>query len=150
MHTFFANYLQIVWRLEKIVVSLCKQKGKGLPPSSNPKQSEKDMKEHNTFRSVRELAKVMKAEAQRVAAMYGNALPVSDWATEWKTIAEIMRDNKRYGNEYPYIIAFRAMGCEGGTRREVVERCEALGGAVSVWSIRYDLRAGGFTLTREA
>lgn len=82
--------------------------------------------------------------------MYGSTLPVSDWAMEQKTIAKIMRDNKRYGNEYPYFIAFRAMGCEGGTRHEVAERCEALDGAVSVWSIRYDLRADGFTLTREA
>ena len=108
------------------------------------------MKEQNTFGTVRELAKVMRVEAQRVATMYGSKLPVSDWAIEQKTIAEIMRDNKRYGNEYPYIIAFRAIGCEGGTRREVVERCEALGGAVSVWAIRYDLIADGFTLTREA
>lgn len=108
------------------------------------------MKEQNTFGTVRELAKVMRAEAQRVATMYGSKLPVSDWTTEQKTITEIMRDNKRYGNEYPYIIAFRAMGCEGGTRHEVAERCEVLGGAVSVWSIRYDLKADGFTLTREA
>lgn len=108
------------------------------------------MKEQNTFGTVQELSKVMRAEAQRVATMYGSTLPVSDWAMEQKTITEIMRDNKRYGNEYPYFIAFRAMGCEGGTRHEVAERCEALGGAVSVWSIRYDLKADGFTLTREA
>lgn len=98
---------------------------KGCTPSSDPKQNEKDMKEQNTFGTVRELAKVMRAEAQRVATMYGSRLPVSDWAAEQKTITEIMRDNKRYGNEYPYIIAFRAMGCEGGTRHEVAERCVA-------------------------
>lgn len=119
-------------------------------PIERPAKVKKDMKEQNTFGTVRELAKVMRVEAQRVATMYGSLLPVSDWATEQKTITEIMRDNKRHGNEYPYIIAFRAMGCEGGTRHEVAERCEALGGAVSVWSIRYDLRADGFTLTREA
>lgn len=108
------------------------------------------MKEQNTFGTVRELAKVMRAEAQRVATMYNSKLPILDWRTEQKTITEIMRDNKRYGNEYPYIIAFRAMGCEGGTRHEVAERCEVLGGSVSVWSIRYDLRSDAFQLTREA
>lgn len=124
--------------------------GKGCTHRATQSKSEKDMKERNTFRTVRELAKVMRAEAKRIATMYGSTLPVSDWAIEQKTITEIMRDNKRYGNEYPYIIAFRAMGCEGGTRHEVAERCKVLDGAVSVWSIRYDLKADGFTLTREA
>lgn len=37
--------MQIVWRLEKIVVSLCKQKGERVAPIERPKvKTEKDMK----------------------------------------------------------------------------------------------------------
>ncbi|MBO7221224.1 MAG: hypothetical protein J6V21_08625 [Alistipes sp.] len=108
------------------------------------------MKEQNTFKKVQDLAKVMKAEAQRISAMYGNRMAVLDWKVEQKLLSEVMRDNKRNCHEHPYYIAFRAMGCEGGTRREVEHRSDALGSAVSFWSIRYDLRADGFTLTREA
>lgn len=102
-----------------------------------------------TFSKINDLAKCLSNEAKMISQMFGSNFPISDWKVESKSLIEIMKDNAKLAYEYPYYIAFRSLGCEGGTRHEVFERCAVLGGVVSMWTIRYNARADKFELNQE-
>lgn len=62
MHTFFANSLQIIWRLKNFFVSLCKQKGERVAPIERPKNKKSRSERHGimekyTQKQLKELVK---------------------------------------------------------------------------------------------